>query len=381
MIGGAPVKVDSQVTRTSNDQAKPEASAPNQTGEQPTITLPPEPIEPYLITTAQGPFMILAYTFRSPYAAKYAQALAMELRQTENLPAYVYYMRIQPGGSNIRNIPPTAPGYVRTGTLTPPERYRSYDEAAVLVGNYPTIDDAEGDLKRVKKLRPQTLSGTHSIWASADPRARRQGLSRAIVTQNPLVAAQRLYPGRKDLPVQPGSVFDPFVMTTAVASAPKVDPLVKRLNQGPRSLFQCPGPYTMVVAEFGGRSTLNPADPRFRDDRALQDSPLRTAHEDAETLAEVLSSSSVIRQSGHKVYVFHDRSSSKVCIGAFQTETDPAVASLRDLITRQVELFKAKDGQVSLVKFEPTVLDRFRGNKGEFFHLTPSPTLLAVPKE
>jgi hypothetical protein len=36
----------------------------------------------------------------------------------------------------------------------------------------------------------------------------------------------------------------------------RVDPFVKKLNAGPRSIFQCPGPYTLQVAEFSGRNSL-----------------------------------------------------------------------------------------------------------------------------
>lgn len=391
----APGKVDPQVGRASTAPQDDSRSAPKAKGgdapkakgagsdEQPMITLPPEPIEPYLLTSAQGPFMILAYSFRSPYAAKYAQALAMELRARENLPAYVFYMRIQPGGSNVRNVPPTAPNYIPSGEMSAPEAYRKYDEAVVLVGNYPTIDDAERDLKRVKKIRPESFDSSNSIWSSADPRARRQGLSRAIVTQNPLVAVQRLYPGAKEIPMTPGGAFDPFVMAAAATAVRKPDPMVKRMNQGPRSLLNCPGTYTMVVSEFGGRISLNPIDPRFRDDRALKESPLQTAHEDAENLGEVLAKSEVIRQSGQKVYVYHDRSSSKVCVGSFQSKDDPAANALRELILQKVDLFKTKDGNLSLAKLEmkPASIQKYVSGKGEFFKLQPSPTLLPVPKD
>jgi hypothetical protein len=312
-------------------------------------------------------------------------------------------MRIQPGGSNIRGVPPTAPDYVKTGELSPPESYRSYDEAAVLVGNYPTIHDVNKDLNKVKALKVQHIEGPNSIWTSADPRAKRLGLHRALATQNPLLPAQRLYPNTKDVVLKPGMTMDPFIMTAALA-APKVDPLVKRLNQGPRSLLQCPGAYTMVVAEYSGRSTFNQADPRFKDDRYLKDSPLQTAHDDAELLADALGQSDAIKRSGHKVYVYHDRSSSKVCVGSFQDEKDPAAQALRELIMKQVSLFKGKDGNLTLARLEidgaaaaapsgrfsledlvklkvkPSSLQKYTQDKGEFINLAPWATLMPVPK-
>ena len=59
--------------------------------------------------------------------------------------------------SSAAGVPPTAAPHVRTGELAPPERYRSYDEAAVLVGNCKTIDESEKVLHQVKKIRPRCL--------------------------------------------------------------------------------------------------------------------------------------------------------------------------------------------------------------------------------
>lgn len=401
-------KTDPSLARTSANPADLQAPQPmpasaiaNTTVDAPPQGLPVEPLEPFLLTVNQGPFMINAYSFRGPWAARHAQALSMELRRM-GWPAYVFPSRIQPGGSNIRNVPPTAPDHIKTGELTPPESYRSYDEAAVLVGNYLTLDDAAKDLRRVKGLKPQHIDGPNSIWTAADPRAHRMGLTRAYVTQNPLVPAQRLYPNAKDIVIKPGGTIDPFVMGASIA-APRVDSLVKRLNQGPRSLLNCPGTFTLVVAEYGGRSTFNAADPRFRDDRYLKDSPLQTAHDDAEALADALGKCEVVKKSGHKVYVYHDRASSKVCVGAFQDKEDPAAAPVRDLIMKQVNLFKSKDGSLAPAKLEldsgasapagritledmlkfrvkKDSIQRYAQDKGEFVNLTPWTTLMPVPK-
>lgn len=348
---------------------------------QPAIPLPTEPIEPYLLTTAQGPFMILAHTFRGPYAAKYAQSLAMELRQAYNLPAYVFFMRIQPGGSNIRNIPPTAPEYVKAGEMTPPESYRGYDEAAVLVGNYPTIADAEKGLKQVKHIKSKSIDGTASLWTMGDSRARKNGLKSAIVTANPLVAAQRLYPGNKDMALKPGATFDPFLMASALM-APKVDPKVKQWNEGPNSLLHNQGKFTLVVAEFGGRSTFNAKDPRFLGEKNLKNSPLQTAFDDAEKLVQVLSRSEELRRAGLKAYVFHDRAYSRVCVGSFQQENDPAADAARKLVSESVELFKTSDGDVIQTRLnqDPSALKKFQKGNGDFFHLSPWATLMPVPR-
>ena len=48
------------------------------------------------------------------------------------------------------------------------------------------------------------------------------------------------------------------------AGTRRVDAFVKGLNAGPRSIFHCPGPYTLQVAEFSGRTTLAGRGPLFR---------------------------------------------------------------------------------------------------------------------
>src|SRR5262249_39830037 len=88
----------------------------------PGVSLPTGPIEPFLLTKANGPFMIHAYTFRGKDAVRYAQLLTMELRDRFRLPAYIFFLRIQPGRNNIRGIQPTAPEGVPAGDLAPPER-------------------------------------------------------------------------------------------------------------------------------------------------------------------------------------------------------------------------------------------------------------------
>src|SRR5262249_44903640 len=136
--------------------ALPEPIRPEQMP-KPTIPLPTGDIRPLLLTKDAGPFMVNAYTFRGENASRYAQALAIELREKFGLPAYVFNPKIQPGHSNIRNVQPTAADYVPNGQITAPEVYRTFDEAAVLVGNAKTIDDSEKILFKVKHIHPISL--------------------------------------------------------------------------------------------------------------------------------------------------------------------------------------------------------------------------------
>ena len=73
------------------------------------IALPDDPLEPYLLTKENGPFMVMAKVFRGPDAEKMALALCMELRQDFGLPAYILRTKDFPMKSYIRGTPPRPP--------------------------------------------------------------------------------------------------------------------------------------------------------------------------------------------------------------------------------------------------------------------------------
>jgi hypothetical protein len=208
--------------------------------------------------------------------------------------------------SNIRNVPPTAINEVRKPYIAEPERSRTHDEAVVLVGNEKTLKDSEVLLHKVKKIRPKCLNQMHSIY-----QWRQGSLHTALRTTNPFVPAQELFPR-------------------------KADPLVLKLNGGPYSVFHCPGRYTLQVAEFGGRSSIiNGADKTFKTPLGLvKDSPLELAYDNAEKLADVLAKDPEVRKTGCLPYVFHDLTSSRVMIGAFNAPDDPAAQRLRESMLR-----------------------------------------------
>jgi hypothetical protein len=257
------------------------------------IQLPSEPVEPYLLTKENGPFMVMAHTFRGPDSVKYAQALAMELRAVHRLPAYIYFKKIKPMNSNVRGVPPTSAPSDGDGRISEPEIYRIYDEAVVLVGDAPTLKDAESLLKVVKKIKPALLDNVPSIF----PWRTGAGLKKAIVTANPLIPAQQLF-------------------------ARESDPLVDRMNRGPHTLYNCPGPYTLVVARFTGRSTFGgEGDSDFLKD-SLKTSPLATATDEAELMAAELNKDPMLKKAGMEAYVYHDRKKSVVTLGHFNEKIE-----------------------------------------------------------
>jgi len=272
----------------------------------PQLDLPPEEaVENYLLTKDIGPFMVLARVFRGPDAQRLALVLAQELRDDFGLPAYILRKKEFPGGSLIRGTLPTAPSEVMKHDVKLPEKIRTIDEAAVLVGNEKTQAAQEKLWRDVKKLQPKCLEKMSS------PFPWRRGLATATRTTNPYVPAQNLYPRTQDK-------------------------LVMQMNMGHRSIANCPAPFSLQVAEFSGRSTYdfnNPAAPGHILPN-LRESPLITAHNDAERMAERLAKAPEIQRLGLPVYVFHDRTTSKVFVGTFNSPQDPAARPVRDELVR-----------------------------------------------
>jgi hypothetical protein len=307
VTSGGSAKTDKNVYAAS--AALPEPADPEKLKPS-TLVLPENPIEPYLLTKDDGPFMVIAKTFKGPDAERYALALVLELRNDFGLPAFILRVKDFPMRSVMRDVPPLAPEYVRKPRLTDPERKRSEDEAAVLIGNEKTLEGSVELLHRVKKLKPKCLEQmpTIFVWRTG------KGLQNALRTTNPYVPVQNLYPG------------------------PRKDKLIVQMNAGPNTVMNCPGRYTLQVAEFGGRSIINPnlKEPRLMDASALKNSPLMTAMDDAEKLADKLNKDPELVRSGFRSYVFHDRTSSKVMVGSFETPNDPAAFKLREgLLTRR----------------------------------------------
>lgn len=316
----------------------------------PSFTLPSEPIDPLLVQRDNGPFMVAAKTFRGPDASKFAQALVIELRQTEKLPAYIFRMKVKPGNSNVYGLGPTVPKGIPNRDLPAPERFRTNDEAIVLVGDCKTVEEARDLLKRVKCLHPVCLDGMPSVyfWRNG------QGLKQAFQTTNPLAGSQDLYPGREMTAGPKGEkTFDTYAAIAHLqrSAPPRVDKVVAGLNRivpGSKSLYKCPGPYTVQVAEFSG-GTVNALGGDLRQltiigtgsggktaGLTLKKSVLDTAHDDAETLADALTHCKAMPK-GLAVYVYHDLTTSKVMIGSFRGADDPSLAVLKDQIQKVSE--------------------------------------------
>lgn len=311
-MGGAPADAPAPRTYSGADLPGPthdEDIKPS------SIVLPDDPLEPYLLTKENGPFMVLAKVFRGPDSEKMALVLCKELRQDFGLPAYILRSKEFPMKSYIRGTPVQAPSETLKSAIKQPEQVRTHDEAAVLVGNEKTLQGSENLLHEIKKLKPKCLDGMPVLWKFREG----GGLARAIRTTNPYVPAQWLFP-----------------------KAP--DKLVIQMNSGLRSIANCPGHYTLQVANFTGRSGFDLDGHMTMMAQRILDthsSPLKTAHDDAERLADKLARTPEIQQIGQPVYVYHDRTSSRVYVGAFKSPEDPKAMAAHEQLVKAAGKYNA----------------------------------------
>jgi len=276
-----------------------------------------------------GPWLILATTFRGEAARDDARKLAGELRSGHRMRAYTHEKAFDYTGeqAGIGINPDGSPKRMRYANA------EKVVEVAVLVGDFASCEDPRGQktLQLVKSLHPESLGGTAAktrlvadFLQANRQHARPAGkppLHAAIMIPNPLLPA------------------DYFTRQEA-------DDFVLAMNADvEHSLLDCPGRYTVRVATFTGAGTFaNGEEPppaaggsfvdvnRFlealkgsgwRDPQVRgveRESRLVEAANNAHRLTEAL------RRAGWQAWEFHDRDSSVVCVGSIDQLAVPAAS-------------------------------------------------------
>jgi hypothetical protein len=275
----------------------------------------------YPLAEKDGPWLVLAATFRGEGARDDARKLVQELRSSHRLQAYTHEkafdftgqqrgMGLNPDGT------PKRMRYANEGNIL---------EIAVLVGDFASFEDPRGQkiLQKVKQLRPRALAGAAANRLESDFLQANRQLGGGAGTKPPLHAAL-LIPN----PLLPADFF----------SRQQVDAFVMEMNADvTHGLLDCPGRYTVRVATFTGAGTFNTTagsqdveepeggfvdvnrfigilkgtgwkDPQLRG--VQQESRLVEAADKAHRLTEAL------RRNGWPAWEFHDRDSSIVCVGS-----------------------------------------------------------------
>ena len=274
-----------------------------------------------------GPWLVLVTTFRGETARDDARRLVHELRDRHRLEAYTHeksfdYTGRQPGmGLNPDGTPKTM-RYANAKQVL---------EVAVLVGDFSSCEDPRGQktLQKIKTLEPEALGTTRTKGGLVSEfiQANREHLAAVgAAAKKPPLAAAMLIPN----PLLPADFF----------SRQEVDEFVQQMNaEVEHCLLDCPGRYSVRVAEFTGSGTFDaaagtvaPADSRADPSRLLDmlrgsgwrdpqvrgvagESRLVEAADKAHRLTEAL------RRAGWQAWEFHDRDSSMVCVGSIDALT------------------------------------------------------------
>ena len=307
-----------------------------------------------------------------------AHDLVLELRKRYRMEAFVHRINFKlddPNG-NVQPLCASPHRHQYHMVTENPKAYRdgAIKEIAVVVGNFPAIDDpdARQALQKLKSADPEclhpnqeesqsrSLAGWRSLQAGVkglpqyiEGRKQTGPLAHAFITRNPLL---------------PEDYF-----------APKggVDELVLKINKNVKhSLLDCPGKYTVQVAHFTGEVIINQ-----NDIRAIQTGAkagpestkqgLATAAEKAHELTEAL------RIKGYEAYEFHDLYASLVTVGSFDSVGTPrpdGKIEINPQVHQIIEVFRAKPVNAA---GEPGAMQP-RSLVGIFFDVQPIP--VEVPK-
>ncbi len=333
----------------------------------------------FKLTESDGPWLIMCASFGGDDAMTDAKKLASELRKN-NLKSYVYQHKFD-RPSEVEGLEMERFSNADEGEGVRRQRMKfaslRHDEIAVLVGDFPAIEDSRAQrmLREIKQLNPDSLA-TSTIDAEADPLrdwrefARRNGSGSEEQPKGPMRLAF-LLPN----PLFPDEYFDSV----------RVDSFVLNLNKRVKhSLLNNPQRFSVRVATFRGSSTfaINESDKLERERGFLKrlgkpvvNSKLADAAAKANRLTEEL------RKLGVDAYEFHDRSESYVCVGGFDwvTRSRGGQGTYNPEVARVVNKFKGHIRDIPNMKgaLQPKQLPSLR-KTDIVFDIAPTP--VEVPK-
>ena len=287
-----------------------------------------DPNKTYSLVENNGPWVIMAAAFAGDGAEQDARKLVLELRQN-GMRAYQHKKEFD-HEETIFGLGLDADGNRRRMR---PQRATAFDEYAVLVGDFPSVDDAglQKTLKKIKHAKPKCLelkkgSDTTLRFAglryiqkriNGDQEKKAKGpMGNAFVTRNPLL---------------PKEYFSPQ----------GIDRVVLRMNTGVKySLLDCPAKYTVRVASFRGQVIIDQKKIDDLKDKKRVTSRLHSAAENANRLTLAL------RGQGVEAYEFHDRHESIVTVGSFESVGSPRIDGKTEIdpaILRIIQAYGAKE--------------------------------------
>lgn len=277
-----------------------------------------------MLNERSGPWLVMCASFSGDAGTRKAENLAEELRNRHGLKAYVFRHKFDHTQKLQSSAIPTwtidessTTEHHIVQAKMEPATTASYDEVAVMVGDFPTVEDARAQktLKKIKSLSADSMDASLTGAAESDLSAERirqwrhhsENLPESNSTGNGAFRAAFLLPN----PMLPDEYFE----------SRKLDDFVIGLNKRvKRSLLDNPGIYTVRVASFQGESTFNLGEIEekeremkwlSRNKKKMKTSKLAEASMKAHLLTEEF------HKQGIDAWEFHDRNESYVCIGSF----------------------------------------------------------------
>lgn len=271
------------------------------------------------LTESAGPWLIMCSSFLGDNAEDEARQLCEALHRELKLPTYYYRQNFDFSNSyeglyyssDPENTERDANGHwVAKPKKTHTARKESFNEIAVLVGDFPTYDDVKCQkvLETIKHMQLDTVDA----YSMSRPLQGYRRLSQ-LVSEN-------------DNKKKKGPLGSAFVIANPLAPEEAINPnvvdnTILNLNKGiPHSLLDCPGQYSVRVASFKGSSTFNLSEIEESEKKLnmlqrlgkpINESKLAKAGENAHLLCTEL------RKLGIEAYEFHDRLESYVCVGSY----------------------------------------------------------------
>ncbi len=293
-------------------------------GNQSQAKNPVQDGNPLKLTERSGPWLIMCASFSGDAGQRKADNLADELRRKHGMKAYVYQHVFDHTEKLINSAIPTwsidensnSEHHV-VQTKMKPATESHIEEYAVLVGDFPSVEDARAQrmLKKIKSLSSDSidasLTGAEESGLSAE---RIRHWRHQPENSSAPHAEHKTVLGAAFLMANPKLPEEYFEKET-------VDKLVLKMNKGVKhSLLKNQGVYTVRVASFQGESSfdLNTIEAKKREfnlmkknKQSLRKSKLVEAAKKAHILTNEF------RKLGVDAYEFHDRCESYVCIGSF----------------------------------------------------------------
>ena len=250
-----------------------------------------EPNKEYPLQESSGSWFIMVHKFSGDNARKKANRLIYELRKRYKVPAYIY--KYDPDKNDLDELAQRQ-GMVRRVRYQTPRS----SQYAVLAGGYPTNEDLEMQkmLLTIKRSRPESLKNDQEAINIQKRYENMAHKNREFAGFGPLGDAM-IVPN----PLLPDEYFSQKGI---------VDSFIAKINSDSKySLLNNPKMYTLRVATFSGDTVFQ------RDGGTSRElgSNLQMAGIKAAALCEAL------RSQGVEAWEFHDRDSSFVTIGGFDS--------------------------------------------------------------